>query len=1188
MSNTTQQEKAEQRRQQFSNLLKEMFQLNQPELDFGLYRIMHARKDDITKFIEQDLPAITRKAFEQFSSQDKTQLEAALQQARKAAQDAGFDADDSPRVKEIQAQLQSGFDLSREEGDVYDALVTFFGRYYSEGDFLSRRVYKDGTYAIPYQGEEVVLHWANKDQYYIKSSETLRDYAFRLIPDAGPNEDPMRVHFKLVDAEAGAKENNKESAESKRVFILDRAEPFEIIDGEPSEDGSVFKELQIRFFYRAATRDDWSEDVRSGATAAAKNKPPTQDHLRSIAVQLLLTSEDGLPEPWRGSLSSAYIKSDGDTADYSLLQGQLNNYTKKNTFDYFIHKNLGGFLTEELDFYVKNELLDWSDVAALKNDVSRLAPLISKVEVIRDLGEKIIAFLAQLEGFQKKLWLKKKFVTRTNYCMTLDRIEDSPALIAEVFACAAQLEDWAHLYNIDLSQLSEDLGPSPAKTEYEGLLKNPDYRFLMFDTKNFDEKFKANLLATISDLDEQTDGLLIHSENFQALDLLQARYRGQVKCIYIDPPYNTGTDGFAYKDAYQSSSWLTMMENRLVKSRNLLAEDGVLFSSISEIERTQLEHALRSCFGPKNRIEELIWVQDTVSNNAPAYSTNHEYIEVFAKNREQSLQAPNPFRVTRPGYTEVMDIVRDANSTFESIETVEKRIKSLYKAHKEAHIAAESNRGLSKEEAQNSDPWKGIYPYTNAEYRSKQGAYVPSHQAKEVDADLWVWRKVEPSMPSGKQAASTKDPKSDNYRHYQVTNPENKKVYSPPKRGWAFPLMTLGTRPSFQKYLEDNRIWFGESGVPQQKYFLHEVGLVVSTSILRQYANGEPELEKVIGSKGLVSNPKPPRLIQTLLQQTTKDDELVLDFFAGSGTTAQAVHAQNRFDGGHRKYVLIESEKYFSNVLMPRVMKTAYGENWTMGGVSNEVDANSGISHSFKYLELEAYEDTLQNLELSLKTHQRMLMSNNSAEGQTESERAYLLKYSLDLETRNSPSLLNIEMFSDPENYRLKVRSATGDETRNTKIDLLETFNFLLGLRVEHIAVPIHFDAKFSQSEFGRWQADVKRVDDGRWWFRTVYGTNPNGQEVLVVWRNMPPVLAEEEDGLIKDNAVLDAVLIEKLNIRLTASEDDEVDILYVNGDNNISIPRNRKGEPMEEARLQLIEEAFHELMFAGAETALG
>ena len=150
---------------------------------------------------------------------------------------------------------------------------------------------------------------------------------------------------------------------------------------------------------------------------------------------------------------------------------------------------------------------------------------------------------------------------------------------------------------------------------------------------------------------------------------------------------------------------------------------------------------------------------------------------------------------------------------------------------------------------------------------------------------------------------------------------------------------------------------------------------------------------------------------------------------------------------------------------------------------------------------------------------------------------------------------------------------------------MLETFNYLLGLRVEHIAAPLHFDAEIQQGEHGRWVASVKRNIEGRWWFRTVYGTNPNGEKVVVVWRNLPSVVAGSEKGLEHDNAVLDAVLLEKLKIRLTESQDDEVDILYVNGDHNISIPRDRKGQPLEQARVQLIEEAFHSLMFADTET---
>src|SRR5690554_5311393 len=220
MSNTVQQEKAIQRREKFAALLRDMFQLDQPELDFGLYRIMHAKKDDINRFVDEDLPKLAQDAFKDFAGQDKAELEKELETAIANAKSLGVDPENLPKVKELRDQLNAGFDTAREEGEVYDALVTFFSRYYDEGDFISRRVYKDGTYAIPYQGEEVVLHWANKDQYYIKSSEHLRDYTLLLNPKADEGEDRLRVHFKLVDATAGAKDNNKETDDSKRQFVL--------------------------------------------------------------------------------------------------------------------------------------------------------------------------------------------------------------------------------------------------------------------------------------------------------------------------------------------------------------------------------------------------------------------------------------------------------------------------------------------------------------------------------------------------------------------------------------------------------------------------------------------------------------------------------------------------------------------------------------------------------------------------------------------------------------------------------------------------------------------------------------------------------------------------------------------------------------------------------------------------------
>lgn len=205
-------------------LLKELFQLDQPDLDFGLYRIMHAKSGEVTQFLDRDLLPQVQAAFAEYKTADKAGIERDLAKAIEQAQALGADPETLPKVKDLRARLaDEAVDLGALESEVYDHLYSFFRRYYSEGDFLSKRVYKAGAYAIPYEGEEVKLHWANADQYYIKTSEYLRDYAFRLRPDDTRN--PMRVHFRLVDAAEGEHGNVKEGNGSCRTWNTATSKP---------------------------------------------------------------------------------------------------------------------------------------------------------------------------------------------------------------------------------------------------------------------------------------------------------------------------------------------------------------------------------------------------------------------------------------------------------------------------------------------------------------------------------------------------------------------------------------------------------------------------------------------------------------------------------------------------------------------------------------------------------------------------------------------------------------------------------------------------------------------------------------------------------------------------------------------------------------------------------------------------
>jgi adenine-specific DNA-methyltransferase len=492
-----------QKYEKLKTLLKELFQLDQPDLDFGFYRVMHARAAEVTQFLEKDLLPQVKAAFLQYQPADKAALEKELAKAIEQARSLGADPETLPKVRELRARLaDDAVDLDALEAEVYDHLYSFFRRYYSEGDFLSKRVYKPGVYAIPYEGEEVKLHWANADQYYIKTSEYLRDYAFRLRPE--DEKKPMRVHFRLVDAAEGEHGNVKEQAGKERRFKL-AAENFVAV--EDLSAGQAGGELVIRFTYAP--------------------DPAKQKDLNAAAEAAILGLGDPSLTDWLRLLSAKHVRADGTTAEVTRLRVHLDRYTARNTFDYFIHKDLGGFLRRELDFYIKNEVMHLDDVE--NESAPRVEQYLSKIKVIRKIAGKIITFLAQLEDFQKKLWLKKKFVVETSWCIRLGVIPEE--FYPEIAANDAQREEWVRLYAIDElkpteGRLLEAGTPGYSKPLTPEFLKAQPT--LMVDTRHFDDDFTARLLEAIGDVDEQTDGVLFHSENFQALSLMQARYRERV------------------------------------------------------------------------------------------------------------------------------------------------------------------------------------------------------------------------------------------------------------------------------------------------------------------------------------------------------------------------------------------------------------------------------------------------------------------------------------------------------------------------------------------------------------------------------------------------------------------------------------------------------------------------------------
>ena len=1061
-------------------LLIELFQLDQPDLDFGLYRIMHAKSAEVTQFLDKELLPQVTSAFGQFRSADKAEMERELNKVIAGVEAAGMEPEQSPKVQVLRELLKNdGVDVGRLESEVYDHLFSFFRRYYSEGDFLAKRVYKPGVYAIPYEGEEVMLHWANKDQYYIKTSEYLRDYAFRLRPDL--EEMPMRVHFRLADVAEGEHGNVKASEGKERRFKLADENPVTLEDGE----------LMIRFTYQPDT---------------AKQK-----ELNAAAEETIAAMSDASLKAWITELGKPNVRSDGSFSG-TRLRLHLDRYTARNTFDYFIHKDLGGFLRRELDFFIKNEVMHLDDIE--NESAPRVEQYLSKIKVIRKIAGKIIDFLAQLENFQKRLWLKKKFVVETRYCMTLDRI---PAeFYGEIAANPKQWEQWRTLGMLETPNVDQPDLFSQAEVGSVGYLEA--HPFLMADTALFDEAFKSRLLSTVDNLDETLDGLLMHGDNFHGLNLLQTRYREQVKCVYIDPPYNTSASEISYKNSYKHSSWLSLISDRVALGKNLLARDGNTCVTIDDVEINELLFLMKMTFGVDN-IEGIVPIRINPSGRPTerGFALTHEY-GIFIGNSEASSISKIPrTEIQLRRFSEL-----DEDGRFEW-------------------------RNLRRE-GSNSDRVNGerqYYPiYANIETGNIR---VPSMQWEE---DFRSW-------------AVNDSKKSEEVEIFPINDDGQEKNWR-----WS----EESVRNDYSQFLA--RI--PRNGSPQvyYKYRENKQGTTPLTMwVDSRFSATEygTNVLKNLFSKTLFSYPKSIYAVEECLivmGMKSLVEKCVLDFFAGSGTTAHAVISLNRYDNGHRKYILVEQGDYFDTVLKPRIQKVVYSSDWKDG---KAMAPQTGLSHAFKVLKLESYEDALNNLEPRRTSHQQLTLDSPEAQGAECLKEQYILRYMLDVETRGSQSLLNVQAFTDPTAYKLKVKRPGSDESSEMNIDLLESFNWLVGLTVQNLAAPQSFTASFERDSEKRLRlhGPLKPEADAPYWFRTVTGTVPDGRKTLIIWRKLT---GEPE----QDNLVLD----EWFTLQGYAARESDFALIYVNGGNNLE---NLK-QPGDLWKVRLIEEDFHRLMFEAKE----
>ncbi len=377
------------------------------------------------------------------------------------------------------------------------------------------------------------------------------------------------------------------------------------------------------------------------------------------------------------------------------------------------------------------------------------------------------------------------------------------------------------------------------------------------------------------------DNLIIHGDNLKALKALLPRYAGRVKCIYIDPPYNTGNEGWVYNDKVNSplmrtwltengpvdgedlerhDKWLCMMWPRLHLLRELLSDDGVIFVSIDDNEQHHLRMMMDEIFGEDNFVANIVWHHRKSSQNDIDVSLSHNHIVCYALNR--------------PSFS--------------------------------------FNAG-DVDENKFSNPDKDL-----------RGPWV----ADPMDA------------PNIRENLT-----------YEIINPNTGTVYLPPVgRCWRF------SQERFNESLIDNRIVFGKSGRsrPQYKRFLSEAkerGTNIFTiwSDVGTATSATRELQQIFGRGQSFPTPKPTSLVEKIVRVATDKDAIILDSFAGSGTTAHAVLALNKEDGGNRKFILVECEDYADSITADRVRRV-------IRGVPDARDESlrDGLGGSFTYCTLGA------------------------------------------------------------------------------------------------------------------------------------------------------------------------------------------------------------------------------------------
>ncbi|EAH5333679.1 site-specific DNA-methyltransferase, partial [Campylobacter jejuni] len=297
------------------------------------------------------------------------------------------------------------------------------------------------------------------------------------------------------------------------------------------------------------------------------------------------------------------------------LKKLFKTYKKQNEVDFFIHKNAKEFLKEQFDLwlfsYVNDSITDWTKEK------------IEDINTLKQIAFKIINYIADFENELKAIWLKPKFAKNTHYVFSIDTIKTYANNADEILKSICkdvnfkeQIAEWK-----ELNFINDEFD---IKT-----INDEKYKFLPFDTKYLSEENYYKLLSAFDNLDEILNGELVKADNFQALNSLMPKYQGKIDLIYIDPPFNTGSD-FDYKDKFQDSTWLSLMHNRLELAKEFLSDKGSFYLHLDHNANYRGRELLNDIFGEENFVNEIVWSYQGTGEPKIGFKNKHDYILFFS------------------------------------------------------------------------------------------------------------------------------------------------------------------------------------------------------------------------------------------------------------------------------------------------------------------------------------------------------------------------------------------------------------------------------------------------------------------------------------------------------------------------------------------------------------------------------